>query len=45
MKPADEDTKLVWEFVTQGATRGTPRTHRVLFEYHNDSPSPRELSL
>ena len=40
MKPADEDTKLVWEFVTQGATRTTPRTYRVLFEYLNDVPSP-----
>jgi predicted RNase H-like nuclease len=39
MKPADEDTKLVWEFVTQGATRTTPRTNRVLFEYLNDVPS------
>ena len=33
MRPADDDTRLVWDFLTDGAANATPRSYRVRYSY------------
>jgi len=38
MKPRDDDTRLEWEFITEGATRTTPLTYSVRYQYRPLGP-------